>query len=136
MLTPPLEVSVFCAVLPSLNCAFHRTCFSIASSCIISCTHRDDLLMQFVKQCLVSMPNTYRNRTIHAYRDLTAQKGIRSVSMCTQGRSKKHKTNGSEGCRGQRRGVSSWSGGGAFLWDWCAGDSGPLECMFEGRRGA
>ena len=41
MLTPPLEVSVFCAVLPSLNCAFHRTCFSIASSCIISCTHRE-----------------------------------------------------------------------------------------------
>ena len=25
---------------------------------------------------------------------------------------------------------------GAFLWDWCAGDSGPLGCMFEGRRGA
>ena len=81
------------------------------------------------------MPSTYRNRTIHAYRDLIAQKGIRSVSTCTQGRSKKHKPNGSEGCRGQRRGVSSWSEGGAFLWDWCAGDSGPLGCMFEGRRG-
>ena len=26
------------------------------------------------------MPSTYRNRTIHAYRDLIAQKGIRSVS--------------------------------------------------------
>ena len=25
---------------------------------------------------------------------------------------------------------------GAFLWDWCAGDSGPLGCMFEGRCGA
>ena len=33
-------------------------------------------------------------------------------------------------------GVSSWSRGRAFLWDWCAGDSGPLGCMFEGRRGA
>ena len=22
---------------------------------------------------------------------------------------------------------------GTFLWDWCAGDSGPLGCTFEGR---
>ena len=36
---------------------------------------------------------------------------------------------------GQRRGVSSWSGGRGFLRDWCAGDSGPLGCMFEGRHG-
>ena len=28
------------------------------------------------------------------------------------------------------------AGAGAFLWDWCAGDSGPLGCMFEGRCGA
>ena len=28
------------------------------------------------------------------------------------------------------------AGVGAFLWDWCAGDSGPLGFMFEGRRGA
>ena len=50
------------------------------------------------------MPSTYRNRTIHAYRDLTAQKGIGSVSTCAQGRSKKHKPNGSEGCRGTEEG--------------------------------
>ena len=50
------------------------------------------------------MPSTYRNRTIHTYRALIAQKGIRSVSMCTQGRSKKHKPNGSEGCRGAEEG--------------------------------
>ena len=50
------------------------------------------------------MPSTYRSRTIYAYRDLIAQKGIRSVSTCTQGRSKKHKPNGSEGCRGAEEG--------------------------------
>ena len=50
------------------------------------------------------MPSTYRNRTIHAYRDLIAPKGIRRVSTCAQGRSKKHKPNGSEGCRGTEEG--------------------------------
>ena len=41
---------------------------------------------------------------VHAYRDLIAQKGIRSVSTCAQGRYKKQKPNGSEGCRGTEEG--------------------------------
>ena len=37
---------------------------------------------------------------------------------------------------GQRRGFPPEAGVGGFLWAWCSGDSGALECMFEGRRGA
>ena len=92
------------------------------------------------------MPSTYRNRTIHAYRALIAQKGIRSVSMCTQGRSKKHKPNGSEGCRGtveggfileQGQGVSYGTGVLVILDPWSAclrGDVGQDRVPWAGKQ--
>ena len=92
------------------------------------------------------MPSTYRNRTIHAYRDLTAQKGIGSVSTCAQGRSKKHKPNGSEGCRGTEeggfllergRGLSYGTGVLVILDPWGAclrGDAGQDRVPWAGKQ--
>lgn len=111
---PPPAVSVFHAALSSLNCAFRRTCFSVASRCIISCPHREtcfvhvNSVIQLMTICEAMCHLNAQAHTgigqVHAYGDLIAQKGIRRVSTSAQGRSKKHKPNGSEGCRGTEEG--------------------------------
>lgn len=83
---------------------------------------------------------------VHAYSDLIAQKGIRRVSTSAQGRSKKHKPNGSEGCRGteeggflleQGQGVSYGTGVLVILDPWGAclrGDTGKVRVPWAGKQ--
>ena len=82
------------------------------------------------------MPSTYRNRTIHVYRDLIAQKGIRSVSSVHKAGVRSTNQMEVRAARDRGEGFPPGAGAVAFLWDWCVGDSGPLGCMFEGRCGA